>query len=730
MKILNKLLVVVGILTCMAFPVTAQAAKTVDVVITDGSMTKSTLDDRRLKIKNVTVGTKLSSAAIKKVKEWVNSTKSVDKRSTLLKTAYKPFILGYKKEITEDNCKFTVQYKLIKPVIDYYNRDGSLYTRQYAEVGSRVKFPTPPTDSGLTFLRWKPLKENLTENMVINDIVHYKMQAVFDEPWYKIKFTAVNAHGSMGTTGKIMYTEKYTLPACRYTKTGFTFGRWKDESGKMYKAGDVVTKLTNQSGTTVTMTALWSRNTYKISYAYNGAAAITSNPTTFSYGLGIKLQNPVRTGYKFKGWTYDSKTTPVLNVNIASATFDKNIKFTANWEPIIYILRFDGNGATSGQMNNLRVKYGIKKDDSSTYLQLPKNVYKKDGYIFDGWLINGDSGKRLKDQQILKGNLTTKANDEIRLVASWKPNETTYKITYKLNGGVDGGNRTTFTPSTPTFAFINPTKKGYVFLGWSGSTFSGIKAKWGINKGTIGNRTYTANWRPIEYTIVFEPNGGTGSMSNMTVKYDQNMSLPKCSFTKKGYVFDGWLLNGDTGKRYKDKQKISGGLTTKDGDEVRLVASWKADETTYNITYNLNGGVDGGNRTTFTPSTPTFAFINPTKKGYVFLGWTGSTFSGMKTKWGINMGTVGDRTYTANWRPIEYTIRFMPTLGSGSMGSIKVNYDQSVKLPKCLFTNNGYVFTRWVTKNKDASYQDQETVSNLTTTDGAEIALYAMWKKL
>ena len=102
----------------------------------------------------------------------------------------------------------------------------------------------------------------------------------------------------------------------------------------------------------------------------------------------------------------------------------------------------------------------------------------------------------------------------------------------------------------------------------------------------------------------------------------------------------------------------------------------------------------------------------------------------MKTKWGINLGTTGDRTYTANWRPIEYTIRFMPTRGSGSMGSIKVNYDQSVKLPKCLFTNNGYVFTRWVTKNKDASYQDQETVSNLTTTDGAEIALYAMWKKL
>ena len=380
-------------------------------------------------------------------------------------------------------------------------------------------------------------------------------------------------------------------------------------------------------------------------------------------------------------------------------------------------------------MNNLRVKYGIKKDDSSTYLQLPKNTFKKNGYIFDGWLINGDSGKRLKDQQILKGNLTTKANDEIRLVASWKPNETTYKITYKLNGGVDGGNRTTYTPSTPTFAFINPTKKGYEFIGWSGSTFSGMKMRWGINKGSTGNKTFTANWKPIEYTIVFDPNGGTGSMNTMTVQYDQGFSLPKCIFTKKGYIFDGWLLNGDTGKQYKDKQKISGGLTTKNGDEVRLVATWKADETPYNITYNLNGGVDGGNRTTYTPNTPTFSFINPTKKGYVFIGWTGSNMSGMKTRWGINMGSTGDRTYTANWRPIEYTISFSPNNGTGTMSPINVKYDQVVKLPKCTFTHSGGVFSRWVTKDQAYSFNDMEQISNLTTTDGDNITLYAKWKR-
>ena len=46
------------------------------------------------------------------------------------------------------------------------------------------------------------------------------------------------------------------------------------------------------------------------------------------------------------------------------------------------------------------------------------------------------------------------------------------------------------------------------------------------------------------YTIKYDANGGSGTMSNTTCTYGSDCTLRTNSFTKTGYTFAGWTYNG------------------------------------------------------------------------------------------------------------------------------------------------------------------------------------------
>lgn len=76
------------------------------------------------------------------------------------------------------------------------------------------------------------------------------------------------------------------------------------------------------------------------------------------------------------------------------------------------------------------------------------------------------------------------------------PVVTTYTITYDLDGGtVATENPTSYTADTETFTLNNPTKDGYTFKGWTGTGLTEATTKVTINKGSTGDRTYTATWQ-------------------------------------------------------------------------------------------------------------------------------------------------------------------------------------------------------------------------------------------
>ncbi len=72
----------------------------------------------------------------------------------------------------------------------------------------------------------------------------------------------------------------------------------------------------------------------------------------------------------------------------------------------------------------------------------------------------------------------------------------TYSITYVLNGGsVNGTNPTEYNEETDTFTLINPEKSDCEFIGWTGTGLTELTLQVVIEKGSTGDREYTANWQ-------------------------------------------------------------------------------------------------------------------------------------------------------------------------------------------------------------------------------------------
>ena len=52
-------------------------------------------------------------------------------------------------------------------------------------------------------------------------------------------------------------------------------------------------------------------------------------------------------------------------------------------------------------------------------------------------------------------------------------------------------------------------------------------------------------WIGKEYNVQFNANGGTGSMANQTIRYNQSANLNQNTFTRTGYSFAGWATSAN-----------------------------------------------------------------------------------------------------------------------------------------------------------------------------------------
>ena len=281
----------------------------------------------------------------------------------------------------------------------------------------------------------------------------------------------------------------------------------------------------------------------------------------------------------------------------------------------------------------------------------------------------------------------SEGNDAVSFLMPYAPLTLTltadklYTVTMDTAGG-DPIRPIQYTVESEAFQLPTPIRTGYIFLGWTGEGITEPQKTIEIPQGSTGDRTYTANWQVIEYTIITLLEGGNaGSSEVYFYTVEQTVTLP--TPTRTGYTFLGWTGEGITTPQ--PNVTIPKGST---GDKT-YIENWKLTE--YNITMDLNGG-SGQEKVVYTMTDEDFELPTPTRNGYEFVGWTGEDITTPQTSVIIPKGSTGNKAYTANWQVIEYTIT-LDTNGGPVVSPIKYTVEDLFTLPYIL--RPGYEFAGW-----------------------------------
>lgn len=262
-----------------------------------------------------------------------------------------------------------------------------------------------------------------------------------------------------------------------------------------------------------------------------------------------------------------------------------------------------------------------------------------DGYFFLGWYDNPDfSGDPVDPTEyVLTGGVT--------FYARWARIAI---LTYELNYGED------LDPYTVSAEYVglplntipeDPEREHYEFLGWFRTAAGGDANRVSIDASYIteGTMTLYAGWKPVEYAITYELNGGENDPANPLTHNIESDSLPVYAPTRTGYTFLGWDVTGVELEEGEDGGIYIPAATV---GEITLTAKW--DPTVYTISYNLiRGETAGTNPESYTIEDDDIVLFNPAADGYEFTGWTGTDLEGKTITVVIPAGSVGTRVYTA-----------------------------------------------------------------------------------
>ncbi len=636
-------------------------------------------------------------------------------------------------DVVKEEVKITALYDINDYNISYNLNGGKLENApvNYNVENEEIVIPSPEK-LGYTFIGWTtPGNEEpvIEYRIKAGSIGNKELIANYDANSYNLIFNSKDDNDSLITRVVKFDTEYGELPDI--SKEGYNFIGWKNSDDEF-----VSSETKHDIPKDVNLYAEWEIITYDISYNLNGGK-LENAPMNYNVDSEeIVIPSPEKIGYRFIGWTTPGNEEPVIEYRIKTGSIG-NKELIANYEAISYYISYDSSNG-EGNMNRDTIHYEQSK-------KLSRNIFTKEGYTFIGWSTtkNGDVvyedeaeiynltskdgqtitlyarweiikfnvkyydlfGALLKEESVNYGNKSVAPEDPFingYTFIKWTPSDNViksdtiyraeysineYTVKYDLNIGTDNDlNVVNYNVESDTITLPIPERTGYTFLGWSGSNGLKPQVEVVIPRGSIGNKTYKANWVSNVYKVSLNANGGIVDIPLISVSYNSVYGMiPQPSRT--GYTFLGWY--------YGDKLIEASTLQNQNSDH-ELVARWKT--ITYNISYNLNGGTASTLKQTYNVETETFTLAIPEKTGYKFLGWTGSNGTTPTKDVSISKGSVGDKAYTANWERITYNISY--NLNGGTASTLKQTYNvetETFTLPKP--SRTGYTFLGWTGSN-------------------------------
>ena len=306
------------------------------------------------------------------------------------------------------------------------------------------------------------------------------------------------------------------------------------------------------------------------------------------------LPTPTRIGHTFDGWyTAPSGGTKVTgSTTIAS---NSSHPLYAHWTPNTYTITFDPNGG-SCEMESKVITYG------STYGALPTPIW--EGHIFEGWYTEVSDGIRLTDSDYVGAT-------PVKVVhAHWSV--VTCTVTFDANGGTVGMESKQLSYGLTYGTMPTPSYAGHTFEGWYTLNTGGALVTMGSPVTDTGDHVLYAHWSACQYTVTFNPNGGSVSQESKTVVYGSAYGeLP--TPIREGYIFMGWFSAVDGGNL------ISESSVVEDCNAHNLFAHWTGNTCT--VTFDANGGSVSPTSKTVAYGSTYGSMPTPRRTGYTFDGW-------------------------------------------------------------------------------------------------------------
>lgn len=514
--------------------------------------------------------------------------------------------------------------------------------------------------------------------------------------------------------------ETSTFALLNPEKEGYTFAGWK-----YTYAGETQTLMNVEIARgafigDLEFTATFTLKQYTITLILAGGKLPSGNSTIMYYNVEMAdfvLPKPTRDGYSFTGWRESITDAVAVDMTIDTSRA-KDLTFTAQWNLVSYNIIYELNGGRFKDGDTPPQSYRVIDDDIAPPTPL------RDGYNFAGWTLYE---KTSSDTWELMEDITTIYCDEStgdrRFVASWNARtDTLYSIEYRLqplNGSTNleeyvlhqTSNGTARTDADVTQSAITlagfTAQEPSITLKVLGDGSTKFVFYYSRNKQNI-SASYDATSADGEGISGIAIANEYGASGNGDYYYGQTITVTVS--VKDGYNYTGLF---ESGGNVSTRMVYTFTVGTADRAFVA-----KAQIITYTITYNVeegalfNGSATNPNRTTYTVK-DNFTLVNPMLAGTNFLGWSGTGISDKAQIVTIN-GSTGDRTYTAVFGDVEYTITYNYSGGSKvAGGNYPIVYTKkSADITPSALTKMGYTFTGWTLCDENGAELDGQTITS------------------
>lgn len=435
---------------------------------------------------------------------------------------------------------------------------------------------------------------------------------------------------------------------------GYAFGGWYDGETLVVANEYKITK-------NVTLTAKWTVATVSYTVSFVSSHGTTPQAITLPENT-VLLEDNAPTlseqGYRFDGW-FDGEN----KIEVGSYILEKDLELTAKWTAGC-IIHFVANGGTGTMADQIFIPDG-------TSVKYSKNLFTREGYVFDGWGLSDYGLRAYGDEYIIQYTPTELVSpiEWCTLYACWKP--ITYIIRFDSNYGKTEEIECTYGEQhSYNYQDTDISNSGLYIKNWNtkpdGSGLAYVTTNgllWrNFNIGDISTEngsinTLYAQWESSTYYVVLQ-NGGLNDFQPQTENGEKEVCMTcKCGTTyilsnpfenPPRYYINYWR---DENNNHYETNATFSNLTKVHGSSVRLYPVW--DSTSYRIHFDGNGGYgrDMYEIYGYYDEEVTMPENIYTRSGYKFICWEGGYPVGSKAK---NLTEIGGVvTVKAIWAKVS-----------------------------------------------------------------------------